>query len=146
MSKSNAWETGLQSLTFNNDDFAGIGDTAGLQGAGTVGSLYVSLHNADPGEAGTQATNESVYTDYGRVAVARTDTAWTVSAGAVSNAEAVSFTVSGATGDTLTYFGVGTASAGAGILLYSGALTASLTVSAGITPAFAIGELDVTEE
>ena len=35
---------------------------------------------------------------------------------------------------------------GAGILLYSGALTASLIVSSGITPAFAIGELDVTED
>ena len=49
-------------------------------------------------------------------------------------------------GATLTYFGVGTDSSGAGKLLYSGALTSSLAVSSGIQPQFAAGDLDITED
>ena len=52
----------------------------------------------------------------------------------------------GVTGATLTHFGVGTDASGAGKLLYSGALSASLAVSSGIQPQFAGGDLDVTED
>ena len=147
MSKSNAWEEGLLKLTFNNTAFANVGDTSGLQPAGAAGNLHVSLHTADPGEAGTQATNEGTYTGYARKAVARSTAGWTVTAGAVANTAAITFVVctTGSASNTVTYFGVGTDSSGAGVLLYSGALTASLAVSGGITPAFAIGALDVTE-
>jgi len=48
--------------------------------------------------------------------------------------------------ETLTYAGVGTGASGAGKLLYSGALTASLVVSNGITPAFAQAALVITED
>lgn len=33
MSKSNAWETALLNLVFNNTDAANIGDATGLQGS-----------------------------------------------------------------------------------------------------------------
>lgn len=56
---------------FNNTDFANIGDAGGLQNSATAGSLYISLHTSDPGEAGSQTTNEANYTSYARVAVAR---------------------------------------------------------------------------
>jgi archaellum component FlaG (FlaF/FlaG flagellin family) len=72
MSKSNTFETDLLGLIFNNTDITLIGDAAGLQNSATAGSLYVSLHTADPGEAGDQITNETAYTNYARVAVART--------------------------------------------------------------------------
>lgn len=146
MSKSNTFENDLLQLVFNNVDIALIGDAAGLQNSATAGSLYVSLHTADPGEAGTQSTNETVYTNYARVAVARTVGGWTVSSNTVSNAALVQFPQCGATGATLTHFGVGTDSSGAGKLLYSGALTASLAVSSGIQPQFAAGDLDITED
>jgi len=146
MSKANTWENGLQLLTFNNTTFAGVGDAAGLLKSAANGSLYVSLHTADPGEAGDQETSEDDYTGYGRVAVARTAGGWTVAVGAVSNAAAVTFGACTVGTNATTYFGVGTESTGAGILLYSGALTASLSVSPGVTPSFAIGDLDVTED
>ena len=41
-------------------------------------NLYVALHTADPGESGTQSTNEISYTSYARVAVARSSAGWTV--------------------------------------------------------------------
>jgi hypothetical protein len=146
MSKSNAMENGMLLLFFNNTDFAGIGDAGGLQNSAAAGSLYVSLHTADPGEAGNQTTSEANYTGYARVAVARSGAGWTVAANAVSNTAAVTFGPCTVGSNTVTYFGVGTDSSGAGTLLYSGALTAQLIVNPGITPSFAIGDLDITED
>jgi len=146
MSKSNTFENDLLLLVFNNTDITLIGDAAGLQNSATAGSLYVSLHTADPGEAGDQTTNETAYTDYARVAVARSGAGWTVTANAVANAALVQFPQCGVTGATLTHFGVGTDVSGAGKLLYSGALSASLAVSSGIQPQFAAGDLDITED
>jgi hypothetical protein len=141
MSATNAFETGILNLVFVNTDFANIGDAAGLQNSATAGSLYVSLHTGDPGEGGSQTTSESAYTNYARVAVARSGAGWTVASANVSNAAAVTFPACGVTGSTITHFGIGTDAAGAGTLLFKG--TCSLVVSAGITPSFAIGALDV---
>lgn len=146
MSKSNTFENDLLKLIFNNDDIALIGDAAGLQNSATAGSLYVSLHTADPGEAGDQTTSETSYTSYARVAVARTSGGWTVSGNAVSNTALVQFPQCTGGSATLTHFGIGTDSSGAGKLLYSGALTSSLSVSSGIQPQFAAGDIDVTED
>ena len=143
MSATNAFETALLTLYFNNTDHANVGDAAGLQNSAAAGSFYISLHTADPGEAGTQTTSESAYTNYARVAVARSGAGWTVSGSNASNAAAITFATGGATGSLVTHFGIGTDSTGAGNLLFKGALTASLQVNSGITPSFAIGELDV---
>lgn len=121
--KSNSWENGLQLLMFNNTNFANVGDATGLRGSTTAGSLYISLHTADPGEAGAQNTSEVAYTNYVRVAVARSGAGWTVSANQVSNAAAITFATCGVTGATALYWGIGTASSGAGVLLYSGTLS-----------------------
>lgn len=146
MSKSNAAETALLALLFNNTDFAGIGDASGLQNSATDGSFFISLHTADPGEAGTQLTSETAYTNYARVAVARTAAGWTVSGATATNFAQISFPQCGATGATITHVGIGTASSGAGVLMYSGALNSSLAVALNITPLFAATGLTVTED
>jgi hypothetical protein len=146
MSKSNAAETALLALLFNNTDFAGIGDAGGLQNSAADGSFYISLHTADPGEAGTQLTSETAYTNYARVAVARTAAGWTVSGATATNFAQISFPQCGATGATITHVGIGTASSGAGVLMYSGALNSSLAVALNITPLFAASGLTVTED
>lgn len=144
MSLTNAAETALLLLLFNNTDWANIGDAGGLQNSVAAGSLYVSLHTGDPGETGDQTASEADYTGYARIAVARTSGGWTISGANVSNAALVTFgeKTAGAD-DTITHFGIGTAVSGSGNLLMSGALGASLLVSNGITPEFAIGALDV---
>lgn len=142
MSASDQLENGLGLLIFNNTALALIGDAAGLQPSAAAGSLYVSLHTGDPGEAGTQLTNECAYTSYARVAVARSGAGWTVAAANISNAAAVTFPKATGGSETATHFGIGTASSGAGKLLLSGALTSSLAISVNIQPSFAIGELD----
>jgi hypothetical protein len=134
MSKSNSWENSLLLHLFNNSDVANIGDATGLRGSTTAGSLSVSLHTADPGEAGTQATNEATYGGYARQAVARSGAGWTVSGNSVSPAANIDFPEATSGSETITYFGVGTADSGAGVLLYSGTVTPNINVSTGVTP------------
>ena len=143
MSATNAFETALLTLYFNNTDHANVGDAAGIQNSATAGSFYISLHTGDPGEAGDQTTNEATYTSYARVAVARSGAGWTISGNNVSNAAVINFPVATGGTNTITHFGIGSDASGAGNLFFKGALSASLAVSLGIIPSFAIGELDV---
>ena len=146
MSKGNTFENELLLLVFNNTAIALIGDASGLQPSATAGSLYVALHTSDPGEAGTQTTNEAAYTSYARVAVARSGAGWTVTGNAVTNAALVQFPQCTGSSETETHFSIGTASSGTGKILYRGALSASLAVSSGIQPQFGAGDLDGTED
>jgi hypothetical protein len=107
--------------------------------------LYVGLYTADPGTGNSQSTNETSYTNYTRIAVVRTTSGWTVSTNTAVNAALIQFPQCGATGATLTYVAIGTASTGAGNVLYSGALNSSLTVASGIQPQFNASALTVTE-
>lgn len=146
MSKSNTFENELLLLLFNNTDAALIGDATGLRGSSTAGSLYVSLHTGDPGEAGSQTANEAAYGSYARVAVARSGAGWTVAGNAVTNAALVQFPQCTSGSETETHFAIGTASSGAGKILYKGALSASLAVSSGIQPQFGATTLSGTED
>jgi hypothetical protein len=134
MSKTNTWENDLLLLVFNNTNAGLIGDATGLRGSSTAGSLYVSLHTSDPGEAGDQTTNEATYTDYARVAVARSGAGFTVTADSVSPAADVEFPPGTGGSGTVTHFGIGTASSGAGKLLYKGAVTPNIVTGDGVTP------------
>jgi len=145
VSKSNAAETAFLTLVFNNTDWANIGDAGGLQNSASAGSLYVALHTADPGEAGNASTSECAYGSYARQAVARSGAGWTVSGDTVSNAALIQFPECTSGSETITHVSITTASSGTSDILWSGALTASRSVSSGIQPQFAIGALTVTE-
>lgn len=135
MSKSDACENDLLKLLFNNTTWAGVGDSTGVVGSGAAGSLFVSLHTADPGETGSQTTNEISYTGYARVAVARTSGGWTITNNSVSPAATISFgQMTAGTGGTATHFGVGKSSSGTGELLYSGTISPNISVTNGVTP------------
>lgn len=149
MSAANAFENDVMLLFFNNTNIANMGDATGVRGSTTAGNLYVSLHTADPAETGNQSTNEISYTGYARVAVARSGAGWTVSGTAptqAANAAAVTFGACTAGSGTATHFGIGLETSGATRLAFSGALTASLAISAGITPSFASGQLVATAD
>jgi hypothetical protein len=143
-SMSNAAETDLLNHYFNNSAIANVGDAVGLRGSSSAGSFYIALHTADPGETGDQTTSEATFTGYARVAVARSSGGWTISGNTVSNTAAINFAACTGGSNTITYFSVGVASSGASVTIVSGALTASLAVSNGITPSFAIGALTAT--
>jgi hypothetical protein len=138
---TNAAEQAFLDLLFLNIDWANIGDASGLQNSAAAGSFYISLHTADPGESGDQTTNETAYTSYARVAVARTAGGWTRTASTISNAAKITFPQCTGGTSTITHFGIGTDSTSTGNLLMKGTLTASLAVSNGIQPEFVIGAL-----
>ena len=134
MSLTNTLENELLLHLFNNSDIANVGDATGLRGSTTAGSLYLSLHTADPGEAGDQTTNETGYTSYGRVGVARSGAGFTVTGNSVSPAATVSFPACTGGTSTITHFGIGTAASAAGKLILKGAVSPNISVSSGVTP------------
>lgn len=142
MSATNVLENGILSLLFENANYANVGDATGLRGSTVAGVFYISLHTGDPGEAGSQNTTESAYTNYARVSVARSTAGWTVASGNADNDAAITFAACGVTGSSVTHFGIGSDSAAAGNLFFKGAST--LSVSSGITPQFAAGALDIS--
>jgi len=142
MPKATNTSNNLLKLLFNATAWANIADNAA---ASPLTSLYISLHTADPGVGGAQTTNETTYTNYDRVAVARTSGGWTVTANSAANTALAQFAQCGVTGATITHVAIGTASSGAGNVLYAGALNSSLAVANGIQPQFAASALATTE-
>ena len=135
MSKSNTFENDLMLLLFNNTAIADIGDAAGLRATTTAGSLWWSLHTADPGEAGTAITSETAYTGYVRIAGARSGAGFVVTANSVSPGANVDFgECTAAAGGPITHFGIVNTASGAGKLLYSGTVTPNITMAVGVIP------------
>ena len=117
---TNGSESAILQLLFNATNWANIADNTVTS---PLTNLYVSLHNADPGEAGNQTTNETVYTSYARQPVARSSGGWTISGTdptQVVNAGTITFPLAGAVGDTITHWGIGSLVSGAGVLFLSG--------------------------
>lgn len=132
MSKSNTFENDFLKLIFNATPIANIADNAATS---PLTNLYVSLHTADPGEAGDQSTSETAYTGYARVAVARNSGGWTVTGNSVSPVANIDFgECTALPGSDITYIGVGTASSGAGKLLWSGALASAIAMATTVVP------------
>lgn len=142
MAKSTSTCNNLLQLLFNAVAWANVADNAG---SSPLANLYLSLHTADPGVGNSQLTNEIAYTNYVRIAIARTAGGWTVVANAVLNAALAQFAQCGASGGSATHVAIGSAASGAGTVLYAGSLNSPLSISLGIQPQFAIGALTVTE-
>lgn len=146
--KTTAFASATLSHVLNNAAIANVGDAPGLPPSATTGSLYLSLHTADPGLGGDQSTNEIVYTGYTRIAVARDGTKWTVVGASATNAAVFTFPACAGGSGTALFVGIGVSSAGANLLIYRGTITAppaGLAISAGITPIIQIGSATITE-
>lgn len=143
MPKSTPTCNSIVNLMYRATAWANVADNAA---SSPLTNTYVGLHTSNL-TAGTnsQAENETSYTNYARVAVARS-TGWSAaSGGATSNASTISFAQCGASGATLTHVSVGVGSSGATAVWHYGALNSSLAVSSGITPQFASSALTITE-
>ena len=135
MSKSNTFETDLLGLIFNNTAIADIGDVAGLRASTAAGTLWWSLHTADPGETGTAVTSETAYTGYARISAARSSAAFTITGNIVSPFANVDFgECTAAPGTAITHFGIVNTASGAGKLLYKGTMTPNITMATGVIP------------
>ena len=105
--------------------------------------LWLALHTADPGEAGSAVTSEATYGGYARVALSRA-TDITVSGATASNTNLAQFPVCSSGTNTITHVSVVTTASGAGTAIVTGALNSSVAVATGIQPQFAAAALVFT--
>jgi hypothetical protein len=144
--KTSGFQYEALALVFNNQGITSIGDGSGTLGSSVAGSLYFSLHTGDPTAGGSQITNEITYTSYARVGVLRQDGAggFTIT-GTSINTDDVEFPTGTGGSGTATHYAVGTASSGAGRLLYTAALITSIACGNGVTPIINAGGAEVGE-
>lgn len=130
MSKGNNTENNILLLIFNATTW---NDIAQNDTTSPAANLSVALHTADPGEAGTQLTNETAYTGYARVNVARTAGGWTVTGNSVSPTANIDFgECTASPGAAITHFSVGTGVSNE--ILYKGTVTPNVTMAVGVIP------------
>jgi hypothetical protein len=133
MSFSNTAETAVLNQIFIGTATSWNGNT----------DLWIALHTADPGEAGSAITSEATYGSYARVTLTRASD-FTVSGNQVSNANLEQFPACTSGSETITYASIVTSSSGAGTIIVRAALSSSIPVSTGIQPQFAANALTFT--
>ena len=145
MSKSNATENDFIKFVFHGTAMPSYGAT-----------LQLNFHTADPGEGGTATTNEPTPVNYVAKVVTRDNTGWTLcdpdgtpnaSGSAAKTAVDVLYDEieAGFVGtETWTHGSVSVVATGQ--ILYSGALTQSIIVSALSTPIFPAGTVLFKED
>lgn len=107
-------------------------------------SQYLALFTADPGESASLAA-EANYTGYARVALTKSSS-WTGTASPFSNTNLIQFGACSAGTNAITHFAVVDTASGAVAMMISGALSATLNVSAGIQPQFAPAALTISAD
>lgn len=140
----NTAESDLLKLLFQNTAWANLGSVAGLQPSSSAGSFFIGLATAALSGSSTQTSSEAAYTSYARVAIARSSGGWTITGSSptiAENAAACTFPACTGGSETEQAAVIGRDSAGAGEVIFWGALAANLVVSSGITPSFAINAL-----
>lgn len=130
MSKSNNTENNILKLIFNATTW---NDIAENDTTSPATSLTIALHTADPGESGTQATNETTYTGYSRQSVSRSTSGWTVSGNSVSPVNNIDFPECTANpGNAITHWSIGTGVSDE--ILYYGTVSPNITMAVGVIP------------
>ncbi len=150
MSKSDTWEYDILQMVFNGNN-----STMGLAtNAGTT-DLWMGLHSADPGDAGSTAA-EGGYGQYTRIAVDRSSDAgvgWTVTSAAGAGAAGVSPLgnidfpqETDTTTGTFTHASVWvTSDGGSSENIYSGTITPNINFGENVTPRLTTGS-SITED
>jgi len=145
--KNDAFEYAWLVHIFNGTAISNINTTGGTT------QLWMGLHTADPGDAGSTAS-EGGYAAYARVATERAVSGgWTVTSGtsatvaSASPTAAITFAqVATTTTGTFSYFSVYPSSSSVGsAALYSGAISPVINFSQNVTPSITTGS-SITED
>lgn len=135
---SSTYESNIENLIFCAKGITNIADNTATA---PLTNLWIALHTADPGDGGTQGTNEGGYTAYARVSVARTTVGWTVAASgggvtSVSPNASITFPqVATTSTGTFTFASIGVTSAStAGTIIASGPISPNINFSQNVTP------------
>jgi hypothetical protein len=135
MTIANVTETAILKLIFQAIAWANYADNAAATPQTNVG---ISLHTADPGEAGDASTSEVTYTSYTRINVARTTGGWTETTGTITPVANIDFPAGTGGSGTATFFATAKSNAtpptGAQAILWSGTVTPNIVTGNGVTP------------
>ena len=135
---SDTFENDLCKLIFNAVAVSNIADNAATA---PLTALWCELHTADPGDTGTQGTNEGGYAQYTRISVTRTTVGWVVTNNSVSPVANIDFpqNTSTSTG-TFTHASIGVTSASTGgKILAAGTISPNINFSQNVTPRLTTG-------
>ncbi len=152
MVKTDAWRAGALKLFFLNDAFDLLGDAAGLPGSLGLGSIFISLYASDPGLNPTtqQSENESGYTGYDRVTIARGSAQWLfedlTSHQLVTNKNQVLFPENTGPPVFITHYGAGCLDFPSdGKLCYKTPFSKPIEVITGMAPKWDVREIGFAE-
>src|SRR5215469_9546417 len=113
------------------------------------GTWYIALSTTTPVQGAAPNFTEPSGNGYARVAFTNNSTNWAAVASppangyTMQNNQPVTFPAATGSWGTVTYFGIYDAST-SGNLVGFGALTSSQAITSGITPAFAVGTITIT--
>lgn len=148
MSKSDDFEYFVLKHVFNSTPIANLNATGGTT------DLWISLHTADPADAGSTAA-EGGYAQYARTAVDRTTVGFSVTsspgAGAATVAPSTNVdfpqeTAGTTTTGTFTHFAINVSSDSLGaVQVYNGTLSPNINFGEGVTPRITTGS-SITED
>ena len=142
MPKATTTCNNILALIYNATAWANIADNAA---ASPITNIYMALATASYSAASNAGSNETVYTNYVRQAVARSVAGRTApSGGSTSNAAAIEYPQCGVTGATITSACTAKAT-GASDIFHYGDLNSPIAVSNQIQPRFPIGSATVSE-
>lgn len=135
MSIGNTTENAILDLIFSATAWANYADNAASSPQTNIG---LSLHTADPGEAGDATTSEVAYTSYTRKNVSRSTGFGAASSGSVALAANLDFPAGTGGSGTVTHFAAAKSNAtpptGAQAILFSGTVTPNIVTGNGVTP------------
>jgi len=131
MSIADATENAILNLVFSATTWANYAINATTS---PETNIHVSLQTADPTDTGTMSSNETTYTSYARVNVARS-TGWsTATTGVVSPAANIDFPAGTGGSGTISFFSTGKTGGGTTAILWSGAVSPTIAAGNGVTP------------
>ena len=126
-------------LIFENSNIPNLGDSTGVRGSSTAGSVESGLIKSGGAEAN--------YTGYQRLLLTRTSNVWSTTSATLSNALEITFPVCTGNAQTITGFKIYYGAVGAtpySTELGSGTLNSNVSISVGETPRFQVGDLTIT--
>ena len=110
-------------------------------------NIWVSLHTADPTDAGSTATEVTSTGAYVRVASSPADNNWTsgtATNGQTANTSELIYPTPTAAWGTVTHLGLWTSSSAGDLICYGPLASAKIISSADPAPKFAVGALSIT--
>jgi len=135
MSFGNTTENAILDLMLRATAWSNYADNAASSPQTNIG---LSLHTADPGEAGDASTSEITYTSYTRVNVARSTGFAAASGGSSALAANTDFPAGTGGSGTASFFAAAKSNAspptGAQTILMSGAVSPTIVSGNGVTP------------